>query len=442
MTTVGRQMHLGLYLTVSGLHVAAWRMPGTYYGPENFKLYHAIAATAEHGKLDFLFLADQPYCSPKSALGLMAKLEPLTLLAALASTTDNIGLAATASTTYTEPYNLARAFSSIDHISGGRSAWNIVTGSTAEVAENFGRTSHPEHGERYAIAMEFMKVVKGLWDSWEDDAFFVDRAAGKFVDHGKMHRLDHKGAHFSVAGPLNTSRPPQGYPVLIQAGASDTGRAFAAAEAEVIFTVQQDHELAKVFAGEMRDAVAKAGRNPAHFKIMPGVCPIIGESEDDAKAKLAELSSYSDPAVALNVLSARLGHDLSSYPLDEPVPNLPPSGGMRAHAEALTNLARTRGMTLRELRDYASASNGHRLLVGTAEQVADGLEEWFASGAADGFNILPPWCPGGVDDFVNKVVPILQKRGLFRTEYAGPMLRDNLGLPRPAHPAATRASAQ
>ncbi len=442
MTTPAKQMRLGLYLQANGLHVASWRMPGTYTDPENFRPYLAQTMAAEKAKFDMVFLADSPHCNPQGTLGLMVKTEPLTLLAALAVTTSHIGLAATVSTTYTEPYNIARILSSIDHLSGGRAAWNVVTGAQPGAAANFGRASHPPHDERYKIAEEYVEVIKGLWDSWEDDAFFVDREAGRFVDKNKMHRIDHKGTYFSVAGPLNCSRSPQGYPVLIQAGASEVGRAFAAAEAEVIFTVQQDHGLAKTFATEMREAVAKTGRNPAHFKIMPGVCPIVGSSEADAKAKLTELCSYADPAVALRVLSDRMGQDLTPFPLDAPVPELPPSGMMRGHAEALTNLARTRGMTLRELRDYASTSMGHRLLIGSPEQVADGLEEWFASGAADGFNIMPPWSPGALDDFVNEVVPILQKRGLFRTEYEGKTLRENLGIPRPPHPATLKAAAQ
>ena len=442
MAASAGQMRLGLYLQVNGLHVASWLMPGTYTGAEDFRPYHAQAMTAERAKFDMVFLADSPHCNSEGTLGLLVKLEPLALLAGLAVTTSHIGLAGTVSTTYTEPYNIARTLASIDHMSGGRAAWNVVTGAQPGASANFSRSSHPPHDERYRIAEEYVEVIKGLWDSWEDDAFFVDRAARRFVDKSKMHRLDHKGIYFSVAGPLNASRPPQGYPVLIQAGASDVGRAFAAAEAEVIFTVQQDHELAKTFAAGMREAVSKAGRNPAHFKIMPGVCPIVGSSEKDAKDKLAQLCSYADPAVALRVLSDRMGQDLTPFPLDAPVPELPPSGMMRGHAEALANLARTHGMTLRELRDYASTSMGHRLLLGTPEQVADGLEEWFVSGAADGFNIMPPWCPGALDDFANEVVPILQKRGLFRREYEGKTLRENLGIPRPLHPAAVRAAAQ
>ncbi len=362
---------------------------------------------------------------------IMVRLEPLTLLAALASCTSHIGLAATASTTYSEPYNLARAFASIDHISGGRAGWNVVTGAFAEAAANFGRDSHPPHEKRYAIAAEFVDVVKGLWDSWEDDAIIMDKLGGRFADTDKMHVLNHKGEYFSVNGPLNISRPPQGHPVIIQAGASDTGRDLAASIAEIVYAVQQDLEAAQAFAADLRARAAKLGRDPSHLKIMPGVCPIIGETEADAKRKLSALGDVSDPVAALKVLSDRLGHDLSGYPLDGPVPTLPPSTVMQGHAVTLSALAKKHNLSLRELRDFTATAMGHRLLCGTPEFVADGLEEWFLAGAADGFNLMPPWFPGAFDDFVDQVVPILQKRGLFRTEYTGRTLRDHLGLPRP-----------
>jgi len=439
MTTPSK-MHLGLFVLGTGHHVAGWRVDGAEAGAENFKLIERIAQTAERAKFDLVFFADALNTGPKVHPSVMVRLEPLTLLAALATTTTHIGLGATASTTYSDPYNLARAFASIDHISGGRAAWNVVTGAFAEAAANFGHASHPPHDLRYAIAREFVQVVKGLWDSWEDGAILMDKKSGQFADISKMHELNHKGQYFSVKGPLNISRPPQGYPVLIQAGASDTGRDLAASIAEIVFAVQQDIEIAKATAADLRQRAEKFGRNPAHMKIMPGVCPIIGESEADAKAKLRMLGEFSDPASALKVLSERLGQDLSSYPLDGPVPTLPPSTIMQGHAVTLTALAKKHNMTLRELRDYAASAMGHRLLVGTPEQVADGLEEWFTAGAADGFNIMPPWFPGAFDDFVNEVVPILQKRGLFRTEYNGRTLRDHLGLPRPPHPRAGMAT--
>jgi N-acetyl-S-(2-succino)cysteine monooxygenase len=433
------QMHLGLFVFGTGHHVAGWRFPGAQAGSENLPLIQHAAQTAERGKFDLVFFADAVNTSPTMHPSVVVRLEPLTLLAALAMCTGRIGLAATASTTYSEPYNIARMFASIDHLSGGRAGWNVVTGAFAEAAANFSRDKHPPHAERYAAAEEFVAVVKGLWDSWEDGAVVMDRVGGDFVDASRMHTLDHNGKFYRVKGPLNISRPPQGHPVIIQAGASDTGRDLAASIAEIVFTVQQNLAAAKVFADDLRARARKFGRDPAHMKIMPGVCPIIGTSQADAKAKLAALGELSEPVSALRVLSERLGQDLSGYPLDGPVPELPPSTIMQGHAVTLSALAREHNMTLRELRDYASAGLGHRLLCGTAEFVADGLEEWFADGAADGFNIMPPWFPGAFDDFVDQVVPILQRRGLFRTEYTGKTLRDHLGLPRPAHPNARRS---
>jgi N-acetyl-S-(2-succino)cysteine monooxygenase len=438
--TKSSQMHLGVFILGSGHHVAGWRLEGAQAGAENFQLIERIAQTAERAKFDLVFFADALNTGPKVHPSVLVRLEPLTLLAALAMRTSYIGLAATASSTYSDPYNLARAFASIDHLSGGRAAWNVVTGAFPEAAGNFGHASHPPHELRYAIATEFVKVVKGLWDSWEDGAIVMDKASGQFADISKMHELNHKGEFFSVKGPLNISRPPQGYPVIIQAGASETGKDLAASIAEIVFAVQQDIEVAKKTAADLRERAKKAGRDPSHMKIMPGVCPIIGTSMADAKTKLTKLGEFSDPASALKVLSERLGQDLSSYPLDGPVPALPQSTIMQGHAVTLSALAKKHNMTLRELRDYAASAMGHRLLLGTPEQVADGLEEWFVAGAADGFNIMPPWFPGAFDDFVEQVVPILQKRGLFRTEYRGHTLRDHLGLPRPSHPRAGMAT--
>ncbi|ODN71761.1 LLM class flavin-dependent oxidoreductase [Methylobrevis pamukkalensis] len=435
-----KMMHLGAFALASGHHVAGWRLPGAQAGSENLELLKHIAMTAERGKFDLFFLADALNTSPTMHPSMVVRLEPLTLLSVLSTVTSRIGLAATASTTYSEPYNLARLFASLDHLSGGRAAWNIVAGAFPAAAANFSLKEHPEHSERYRIAAEFVEVAKGLWNSWEDDAVVMDKDSGVYVDAAKMHVLDHHGAHFNVKGPLNISRPPQGYPVFIQAGASDTGRDLAASVAEIVFAVLQDLDTAKAFADDLRGRVRKFGRNVDHLKIMPGVCPIVGESEKDARAKLAELGARADAATSLRVLSERMGHDLSAFDLDAPMPQLPPSGMMQGHAVTLAALAARDGLTLRELRDFTSAAMGHRLLLGTPEQIADGLEEWFVAGAADGFNVMPPWFPGALDDFVDHVVPVLQKRGLFRTEYEGTTLRDHLGLPRPAHPAAAVAA--
>ncbi|HEY8333864.1 MAG TPA: LLM class flavin-dependent oxidoreductase [Tardiphaga sp.] len=429
------QMHLGVFVLGTGHHVAAWKLPNAWGNAEDLSLLQHVARSAERGKFDLLFLADALNTGPNVHPSMMVRLEPITLLSALAMTTSHLGLAATASATYTEPYNLARLFASLDHISGGRAAWNVVTGAFPEAALNFSRDNHPPHAQRYASATEFVKIAKGLWDSWEDDAIIMNKQGGQFADTSKMHTLEHRGEFYSVKGPLNISRPPQGYPVIIQAGASDAGKQLAASIAEIVFSVQQDIEVAKAFRADLREHARRAGRDPDHMKIMPGVSPIIGSTEQEAKAKLAALGAMMEPKSALKILSERLGQDLTDYPLDGPVPELPPSTMMQGHAVALTAMAKAKNLTLRELRDYAAAAMGHRLLVGTPEMVADGLEEWFVAGAADGFNIMPSWLPGAFDDFVDHVVPILQKRGLFRTEYTGRTLRDHLGLPRPAHPA-------
>ncbi len=432
-----RQMHLGVFILGSGHHVAGWRMPGAAAGAENLPLLQRIARTAERGKFDLIFLADALNAAPGMHPSVLVRLEPLTLLAALAMCTTYVGLAATASTTYTEPYNLARYFASLDHISGGRAAWNVVTGAFPEAAANFSRPNHPDHDARYATATEFVEVVRGLWDSWEDGAVVMDKASGTYADTTRLHTLDHRGRYFSVKGPLNMSRPPQGHPVLIQAGASNIGRDLAASIAEVVFAVQQDIHAAKEFAEDIKARAVRFGRSADHVKVMPGVSPIIGSTEAEARSHLAQLGEFLDPVAALTVLSERLGRDMSGYDLDGPVPDLPESAIMRGHAATLTALAKRENLTLRQLRNIAAGAMGHRLLCGTPEQVAAGLEEWFVVGAADGFNIMPPWFPGAFDDFVDQVVPILQKRGLFRHDYSGSMLRDHLGLPRPPHRADT-----
>jgi FMN-dependent oxidoreductase (nitrilotriacetate monooxygenase family) len=420
-------MHLGLYLAATGHHAAGWRMPGAQAGGQNLPLITRIAQTAERGKFDMVFFADSPNSAPNMHPGMIVRLEPLTLLAALATATQRIGLAATVSTTYTEPYNLARMMSSLDHISNGRVAWNVVTGSFSEVGENFSK-AHPPHDKRYAIAAEYLDVVKGLWDGWEDGALVMDRDTGVYVDLSKRHELNHKGEFYSVRGPLNITRSPQGHPVIIQAGASDAGKDFAAASAEVIYSIQQELESSLAFNNDIRERARATGRDPSRIKILPGVIPLVGSTEKEAREKLARLGELVDPKTALQVLAERLGHNLDRYPLDALVPDLPPSDGMRGHAESLKKLAKKHNFTLRELRDYTSVGYGHRLLIGTPEQVADGLLEWFDAGAADGFNIMPPWFPESFDDFVDHVVPLLQSKGKFRRDYAGATLREHLGL--------------
>lgn len=425
-------MHLGLILLGAGGHVAGWRMPGAEFGSENLPLLRRIVASAERGKFDFVFLADALNTGLDAHPGMMVRLEPLTLLAALAMVTDRIGLGATVSTTYSEPYNVARAFASIDHISGGRAAWNVVTGSSPDAAANFSREKHPPHAERYAMAAEHLQVVKGLWDSWDDGAIVGDKTGGTFADPAKMRVLDHRGRFYQVRGPLNITRPPQGHPVIMQAGASDAGRDFAAATADVVFTAQGDLDEALAFARDLRARTVAAGRPADAIRILPGINPVIGRTEAEAKEKIAQLASLADPVAALKVLSDRLGHDLSGFPLNGPVPELPPSGMMQGHATQLASLARRKRMTLRELRDYVAVSSGHRVLYGTAEAIADDMEAWFRSGAASGFVLQFTHHPGPLDEFVDQVAPILVRRGLFRRDYEGRTLREHLGLRRPA----------
>ena len=424
-------MHLGMILLGAGGHVAGWRLPEAEFGSENFPLLKRIVASAERGKFDFVFLADAVNTGLDAHPGMMVRLEPLTVLAALSQCTTHIGLGATVSTTYSEPYNVARALASIDHLSGGRAAWNVVTGSSPDAAANFSREKHPPHAERYAMAAEYLEVVKGLWDSWDDGAIVADKARGVFADPAKLHVLNHVGRFYQVKGPLNITRPPQGHPVIMQAGASDAGRDFAAATAEVVFTAQQDREEALAFARDLRARCLAAGRAADAVRILPGLNPVIGRTEAEATAKIARLASLVDPVAALKVLSDRLGHDLSGFALDEKLPELPPSGMMQGHATQLTSIARRRGMTLRELRDYAAVSSGHRVVYGTPESIADDMESWFRSGAADGFIIQVTHHPGPLDEFVDQVIPILVQRGLFRPDYAGRTLREHLGLKRP-----------
>lgn len=431
---MSKTMHLGMILLGTGSHVAGWRLPEAEFGSQNLPLLQRVVQKAEQGKLDFVFFADAVNTGLDAHPGMMLRFEPLTLLAALSMTTSRIGLVATVSTTYSEPYNVARAFASIDHLSNGRAGWNVVTGSSPDAAANFSRDKHPPHAERYAIAEEYVAIAKGLWDSWDDGALVGDKATGVFVDPAKMHELNHQGEHFRVKGPLNITRPPQGYPVIFQAGASDRGLDFAAATAEVVFAAQQIQEEAIAFGNTLRDKAVAAGRSRDSIRIVCGVSPIIGRTEDEAKARVAELASLMDTRAAMRVLSDRLGHDMSQFPLDEPLPDLPESGMMQGHAIQLKSIARRKNMTLRELRDYAAVSSGHRLLVGTAKQVADDLESWFRNGAADGFAIMSSYLPGPAEQFVDDVVPILVERGLFRADYEGTTLREHLGIERPPHP--------
>lgn len=433
MTEQKRQMHLGLFIQGAGHHVAGWRYPGARAGAENLALMQEVTATAERGKFDMIFLADGLSVSKDSHPSMIARFEPVALLSALAMSTSHIGLAATASSTYGEPFHTARVFSSLDHISKGRAAWNVVTTSYADSAANFSRGSHPGHDERYAIAGEFVDVAKRLWDSWDDDAYRVDKESGVYVDPDKLHAIEHQGKYFTVKGPLNSSRPPQGHPVIIQAGSSNPGQELAARTADVVFTAQADLGEAKEFYAGLKARLPRYGRTPDALKIMPGVFPVIGRTDADARDKLALLQSWTDQSKALALLSERVGHDISGFPLDGPLPDLPDSDALQSRARLLRELARREKLTLRQLADLVGAARGHWMICGTAERVANDLQTWFEQRAADGFNVMPAYFPGALDDFVNDVVPILQERGLFRTDYTGTTLRQNLGLSRPGN---------
>jgi FMN-dependent oxidoreductase (nitrilotriacetate monooxygenase family) len=428
-------MRLGVFVQTPGHHVAGWRHPDAVVdGWPNLGLMQRIAATAEAAKFDMFFLGDgfaTGYGEHPSTIG---KFEPLTLLAALAMGTSRLGLAATASTTYAEPYHVARGFASLDHISGGRAGWNVVTTAYAKSSAVFGR-QHPPHAERYAMAEEFVEACRLLWDSWDDGAFIGDKASGRFVRPGSLRVPDLRGKYFTVEGALNVPRPPQGHPVLIQAGSSGPGQALAARIADVVFTAQNDLAEAQAFYRGMKAQLIEHGRAAHDALVMPGVMPVVGRTTREAQEILAELSRNIDTTQAFTVLSERLGADMSVYPLDGPVPEVPETEHLKSRAALLLQMARREKLTLRELFDRVAAARGHLLPVGTPTEVADMLERWFRANAADGFNVMPPFFPGQFEEFARHVVPILQERGLFRAGYRGVTLRDHLGLRRPARDA-------
>ena len=426
-----RKIRLGLFLQGAGHHVSGWRHPDAEAGSENFDLLRRVAQIAEAAKFDMLFLADGLTSGIDAHPSMIARFEPLTLLASLATVTDKIGLAATASTTYGEPYHIARAFASIDHLSHGRAAWNIVTTSYARTAANFSK-SHPEHDERYAVAGEFVDVVRGLWDSWDDDAFPKNKESGVYADPSKVHVLDHQGKYYTVKGPLNIPRSPQGHPIPIQAGSSGPGQDLAARTADIVFTAQQSLDEAQAFYKSLKGRVAGFGRDPDSVAVMPGFLPVIGRTEAEAREKLDVLNRWTEIKSAMPLLEERIGHSLAAYDLDGPLPELPISDQLRSRAELLTELARREKLTIRELALRVAAGRGHHIVLGTPVEIAGRMQQWFENGAADGFNVMPSFFPGGLEDFTHEVVPILQERGLFRTEYEGTTLREHLGLPRPA----------
>lgn len=439
MTTTRKQMRLGAFFQETGHHIAGWRHPeAEAAGGLDIRHQIELARTAERGKFDLLFVADSFAVRGANnipALSRMSRavsLEPLTLLSALAVATERIGLIGTATTTYSEPYTLARQFASLDHISGGRAGWNLVTSNNESEALNFSRGTHAPHAERYERAAEFLEVVRGLWDSWDDDAFPRDKDSSLFFDPEKLHVLGHRGKHFTVRGPLNVARPPQGWPVQVQAGSSDAGRSLAARSAEVVFTAQQTLEEARGFYADLKGRTAAAGRSPDDMKIMPGFFPVIGRTESEARENYERLQSLVDPVVGLATLATTLGEaDLSGLPLDGPLPDLPEANGPKSRRQLVIDLARRENLSIRDLYLRVVGARGHRTVVGTPAQIADELEAWFTGGGADGFNIMAPHLPRGLADFVDLVIPELQRRGLFRTEYEGRTLREHLGLRRP-----------
>ena len=425
-----RQMHIGLFLLGTGSHTAGWRYPGAYDSFQDLEVIKDIARIAERGKLDMIFMGDHLNADIGSHPSFTVRLEPLTMLAALSTSTTHIGLGATLSTTYSDPFSAARVFASLDHISDGRAAWNAVTTANAAAAANFG-TVHPEHGRRYEMAGEFVDVVRGLWDCWDDDAIVADRATGQYVDASKIRSLDHEGSFFKVKGPLHIGRPPQGHPVLMQAGGSEAGQMLAARTADVVFSVVQDFDEAKAAYTSLKTKVPLFGRSPDDVKLLPGVMPVIGRTDKEAFERLAVLQDFIASGKNIAVLSERLGVDLSGYDLDGPIPDIPSSQSHHGFARVLLSKARRDGMKLRDLYNLAVAARGHWILCGGPETIADTLQQWFDEGAADGFVIMPPYFPGAFDEFVDLVIPILQERGLYRREYSGTTLRDHLGLSRP-----------
>jgi FMN-dependent oxidoreductase (nitrilotriacetate monooxygenase family) len=423
----------------SNYHIGGWRHPDAYVDAgSNIARWVELARTLERGKLDMLFVADVigvPGTKDPESLAYtptIDKLEPFTLLAALSGITRNIGLVATAATSYNEPYFIARVLASLDHLTGGRAGWNLVTGGSYEDAANFSRDAHAAHADRYERAEEFVDVVRGLWGSYDADAFPRDKASGRYLDPAKLHVLDHKGKYFSVKGPLSVSRPPQGHPVIVQAGTSEPARQLSARVADVVFTAQSALADAKAFYTDVKGRMQRHGRHPDDLKIMPGVAMYVGRTQQEAQERFEHLNALIPIEVAVARLGRMLGGvDLSGYALDEPMPEIPGNAARMSTPLNYVRLARREGLTLRQVATRSGAGKDHWTVIGTPKQIADELEQWFIEQAADGFNLLPPVVPTALHDFVDLVVPELQRRGLFRTEYEGTMLRTNLGVPFP-----------
>ncbi|MBX9607127.1 MAG: LLM class flavin-dependent oxidoreductase [Gammaproteobacteria bacterium] len=434
-----RQLHLGAFMRPVSIHTGAWRYPGAWADANfSFPRLKYLAQRLEHACFDAFFMADHLAVlnMPIEALrrsATVTSFDPPTLLPALAAVTERIGLIATGSTTFDSPYHLARRFAALDHLSGGRAGWNIVTTSNPDAALNFGLTEHMEHDERYVRAREFYDVVTGLWDSWADDAFIRDAQSGIYVDPERLHVLDHRGKYYSVRGPLNVARPVQGWPVIVQAGASEAGKQLAAETAEAVFAGVSGLHDARALYADIKGRMPAVGRDPEHLKILPGCFVVVGDTVEEARRKRALLDSLVHYESAIASLSIVLGHDASRYDPDGPLPDdLPPSNASQSGRERAIDLARREGLTVRQLAQRFGGFAGLSM-VGTPASIADEMETWLFDAGSDGFNIMFPWQPGGLDDFVDRVVPELQRRGLFRRRYAGETLREHLGLPRPAN---------
>lgn len=430
-----RKMKLGLSMRYVGYHIAAWRHPDVpANGATDFNYFLNTAKMAEAAKLDMIFFADglgvRAVDSPAGSLSRDMKnveLEPLTLLAAIGACTKHIGLIATASTTYNEPFHIARKFSSIDHISQGRAGWNVVTSWSQQEAQNFSRDEHVGYEERYERAAEFVQVVKKLWDSWEDDAFVRNKETGVFYDPQKMHAPEHKGKHFSVRGPLNSARTPQGRPIIVQAGAAEAGRAIAARDADIVYSMVLNAEEARSYCSDLKERAVQHGRRAEDLLFMPGFTPFVAKTRGEAQDRYDAMQEMIDPLVGLAALYFYVG-DLSGYDLDGPVPDVG-GQGLRSMADNAIRMAQAENLSIRQFYKRMMAANLGRTLIGTAEDIVDDMEHWFKTGAADGFNICPPMLPSGMHDLNEFILPELRRRGLFRTEYEASTLRGNLGLP-------------
>lgn len=440
-----RQLRLGAFMRPISIHTASWRYPGAYPDANfNFQHIKRFAQTLERGRFDAFFMADHLAVlnMPIEALkrsATVTSFEPLTLLPALAAVTEHLGLIATGSTTYDQPFHVARRFASLDHISGGRAGWNVVTTSNPDASRNFGFEDHLEHAARYRRAREFFDVVTGLWDSWADDAFVRDVESGVYFDPARLHVLNHKGEHFSVKGPLNIARPVQGWPVIVQAGASDPGRQLAAETAEAVFAGVTSLEDGKRLYADIKGRMEKVGRARDHLKVLPGAFVVIGDSVQEAREKRSRLDSLVHYDSAIASLSIALGVDASGFDPDAPLPEIPDTNQSKSGRERMIALAKRENLTVRQLAQRVGGFAG-LAFVGTPETIADEMQEWLESEGSDGFNVMFPFLPEGLDDFVNKVVPVLQRRGLFRREYEGKTLRENLGLPRPENRFLPRAA--